>query len=176
MRRYIKKPRTYRKKPRTYRRRTKNNKKTNKHLTKNNRKSSRKTRKQKAGNPKLIAAAVAATALGAGLYYNKMKRRYNTPGRREPPRPPPRPPPPPPPPRPPPRPPPDPEPEPPPPPPPKKCRVITELCEPNERPKRCFHRMSLKGDYRHPDKGGETEAFQKLNNCYDQVNQEWLNI
>ena len=60
----------YKTKSRSYRRRTQK-RKTNKRLTKRRRKSSRKTRKQEGGNPKLIAAAVAAAALGAGVYYMK---------------------------------------------------------------------------------------------------------
>tara|TARA_B100000767_G_C19316408_1_gene349714 strand:+ start:200 stop:499 length:300 start_codon:yes stop_codon:yes gene_type:complete len=73
----------YKTKSRSYRRRTQK-RKTNKRLTKRRRKSFRKIRKQEGGNPKLIAAAVAAAALGAGVYYKirdiknkreKMKKR-----------------------------------------------------------------------------------------------------
>ena len=60
----------YKTKSRSYRRRTQK-RKTNKRLTKRRRKSFRKIRKQEGGNPKLIAAAVAAAALGAGVYYMK---------------------------------------------------------------------------------------------------------
>ena len=65
--------------------------------------------------------------------------------------------------------PPPPKPPPPPTPPQDDCAAVKALCKPGESGKKCYVRLNLKGEYRHPDKGGDTAKNQKLQGCRDKL-------
>lgn len=48
----------------------------------------------------------------------------------------------------------------------EQCNVINEKCPNNKLNRKCFLDLSTKGNFRHPDKGGNTANNQKLNECY----------
>ena len=50
---------------------------------------------------------------------------------------------------------------------PSPCSPILQACRDRELtdPKKCFRSLMMKGEWRHPDRGGDKQKFQLLNQC-----------